>query len=172
MTQQCAQMDKKTNGILACIRNNVASRARAVFIHCTGHWKDIEVLERIQRRSMELVKGLEHKSCEEQLRDLGMFNLEKTGHNGDLIALYSHLKGGCNEQDGSETRAPSADCYFPNSCTGESVFPEDGEFDGQDDIIVEQKIGKKKSLRMHKAKSQVMRLAIDVNLAQASSDYI
>lgn len=33
-------------------------------------------------------------------------------------------------------RAPSADCYFPNPCTGESVFPKDGESEGQDDNVV------------------------------------
>lgn len=33
-------------------------------------------------------------------------------------------------------KAPSADCYFPNPCTGESVFPKDGESDGQDDNVV------------------------------------
>lgn len=33
-------------------------------------------------------------------------------------------------------RAPSADCYFPNPCTGQLVLPKDGESDGQDGNIM------------------------------------
>lgn len=99
----CCQVVRKANSILACIITIVTSRSRAVSIplylvlvrlHAESgvhFWapndkKELEVLQRIEKRGRNLVKSLEHSWDGEQLRELEG-SIWRTGGSGETFSL-------------------------------------------------------------------------------------
>ena len=61
--------------------------------------RDVDLLERIQRRATKMIQGMEQLSYKNKVRELGLFSLEKRKLPGDLrVAFQNYLNQGCRRK--------------------------------------------------------------------------
>ena len=107
---QCAKAAKKANSILGQMSRSFHYRDKEVWIplyksHVRQHlelsaqawspWycKDIEVLEKVQERAVNMVVGLHAKDYHGKLRELRLTTLEDRRTRGDMIQTWKYMHG-------------------------------------------------------------------------------
>ena len=94
MSLQCDAAASKARKKLACIHRCFSSKSQDIILplysalvrlqleYCIQFWtpefrKDVEKLEKVQRRAMCMIRGQENRPYDERLRAMGLFILEK-----------------------------------------------------------------------------------------------
>ena len=60
---------------------------------CPWLESDKEVLEKVQRRAIKMVSGLQSNTYEDRLRELGLTTLEERRHQADMVQTYKIVTG-------------------------------------------------------------------------------
>ena len=110
VSEQCGIAASKGNQILGLIRRNITFNGKKLIIplykaivrphleYCIQAWrpyhkKDIDTLERIQRRATNMIPELRDLSYEERLKECGLTTLETRRLRGDQIEVFKILNG-------------------------------------------------------------------------------
>jgi len=75
-----------------------AALVRPNLEYCTQAWdpqhrKEVKLLQWVQRRATDTIRGLEPLSYEDKLNEVGLFSLEKRKLLGNFIIAFQYLKG-------------------------------------------------------------------------------
>ena len=109
-SQQCSEVVKKANKIIGLIGRSFEYKSKDIILtlynslvrpqleYCVQAWcpyyrKDIDKLERVQRRVTKMIPNLRNKTYEERLKELNLFPLSQRRLRGDLIQVFKIIKG-------------------------------------------------------------------------------
>ena len=110
VSEQCRIAASKANQVLGMIRRNITYKDKSLIVplykaivrphleYCIQAWspylrKDIDMLEKIQRRATKLIPGLRDLRYEERLKECGLTTLETRRLRGDQIEVFKILNG-------------------------------------------------------------------------------
>ena len=110
VSEQCGIAAAKANQILGLIRRNIVYKEKELIIplyktivrphleYCIQAWrpyrkKDIDMLERVQRRATKMIQKLRNISYEMRLKECGLTTLETRRLRGDQIEVFKILNG-------------------------------------------------------------------------------
>ena len=109
-SQHCSEVAKTANKLVGFIGRAFENKSEKVILklynslvrphleYCVQFWspyyrKDIEKLERVQRKITKMIPRLRNISYEERLKELNLFSLSKRRMRGDLIEVFKIFKG-------------------------------------------------------------------------------
>ena len=110
VSEQCGIAAAKGNQILGLIRRNIVYKEKELIIplyktivrphleYCIQAWrpyhkKDIDMLERVQRRATKIIPKLRNISYEMRLKECGLTTLETRRLRGNQIEVFKILNG-------------------------------------------------------------------------------
>jgi len=108
--KQCAIAAKKGNQILGIIARTFENRSKKIILqlykslvrphldYCIQAWrphlvKDIEALEKVQRRATRMIRDCKGMSCCDRLKKLNITTLETRRIRADLLEVFKIMKG-------------------------------------------------------------------------------